>query len=530
MKPGVLVSFPANTWKRDIMAEYQTLGALLERHAATYAEKTYLYWKDEEVSYAEFNRRVNQVANGLLAAGVHQGEKVALLLANCPEFLYAFFACARVGAVVVPVNPQLKAEEVQYILNNCEAGVLLAAPQFASLIGAIASHCPALRTTWYTGVQNDGSRRVFDEFWQQPSTAPETRIAPTDALSIIYTSGTTGQPKGVLLSHTNYDYDSDTFAEACQATELDRLLCILPLFHVNAQVASMLCSLRCGASLVLLEGFSPREFLPALARYKVSSFSGVPTVYSILNNLPDAEAYDLSSLRVCICGAAPMPVEVFNEFERKYKAFLLEGYGLSEGTCVSTLNPLDGRPRKIGSIGVALRGQEIKIVDDQDHEVPVGQIGEIAIRGPNVMQGYYRNEEATRMTLRNGWLHTGDLGRVDDEGYFSITGRKKEMIIRGGENIYPREVEEVLYRHPAVQEAAVVGLPDPIWGEEVAAFLILRTGYKCSPEEVITYCKEHLANYKCPRIVQYVDSFPKTAMGKIQKNRLVESKARDETR
>ena len=354
------------------MTEYHTLGALLERRAVTYAEKTYLYWKDEEASYADFNRRVNQVANGFLAAGVRQGEKVALLLANCPEFLYAFFACARVGAVVVPVNPQLKAEEVQYILDNCEAGALLAAPQFASLIGAIASHCPALRTTWYTGVQNDGSRRVFDEFWQQPSTAPETRIAPTDALSIIYTSGTTGQPKGVLLSHTNYDYDSDTFAEACQATELDRLLCILPLFHVNAQVASMLCSLRCGASLVLLEGFSPREFLPALARYKVSSFSGVPTVYSILNNLPDAEAYDLGSLRVCICGAAPMPVEVFNEFERKYKAFLLEGYGLSEGTCVSTLNPLDGRPRKIGSIGVALRGQEIKIVDDQDHEVPGG--------------------------------------------------------------------------------------------------------------------------------------------------------------
>jgi long-chain acyl-CoA synthetase len=250
-------------------------------------------------------------------------------------------------------------------------------------------------------------------------------------------------------------------------------------------------------------------------------FSAVPTIYAILNGLPDAEQYDLSNLRACICGAAPMPVEVLTAFERTYKAFVLEGYGLSEGTCASSLNPLDGRPRKIGSVGVPLPGQELRIVADGGHALPPGQVGEITLRGPNVMQGYYRNPAATAATVRDGWLHTGDLGSFDAEGYLFIVGRKKEMIIRGGENIYPKEVEEVLYRHAAIQEAAVVGLPDPVWGEEVAAFLVLRPGHALEAEDVIAYCKQHLADYKCPKVVRFVDEFPKTATGKIQKAKLV---------
>ncbi|MFQ6618919.1 MAG: class I adenylate-forming enzyme family protein, partial [Fidelibacterota bacterium] len=246
-----------------------------------------------------------------------------------------------------------------------------------------------------------------------------------------------------------------------------------------------------------------------------------PTVYAILLNLPDAEKYDLSSLRICICGAAPMPVEVFRKFEEKFKAFILEGYGLSEGTCVSSVNPLDGT-RKIGSIGLPIPEQEMKIFDDQDRELPQGEIGEIVIRGENVMVGYYKNPEATAETLRNGWLHTGDLGYVDEEGYFYIVGRKKEMIIRGGENIYPKEIEEVLYRHPKIAEAAVVGLPDKIWGEEVSAFIVLKLGESLSEEEVIAYCKEHLADYKCPQKVMFTGVFPKTATGKIQKGKLRE--------
>lgn len=511
------------------MTGNQTLGTLLEQQAAHYASKTFLYWQDEEVSYAGFNLRVNQVANELRQAGVTYGEKVALLLPNCPEFIYTFFACARLGAIAVPINPRLKSEEAQYILENSESVALVADVEFASMIEAIRTSCPQLRWQWYVGAASENGTGGFKDFWNQPGVAPGSiQVVPGDILSVIYTSGTTGKPKGVLLSHSNYLYDSEAYAQACQVSERDRQMCILPLFHVNAQVASMLAALQCGASLILMEGFSPREFLPALARYQATSFSGVPTVYSILNSLQDADQYDLSSLRVCICGAAPMPVEVFNEFERKYKAFILEGYGLSEGTCVSTLNPLDGRPRKIGSIGLPLPGQDVRIFDNNDQEVRRGQIGEIVVRGPNVMQGYYHDGEATQAILKDGWLHTGDLGSVDEDGYFYIVGRKKEMIIRGGENIYPKEIEEVLYRYEAVQEAAVVGLPDPTWGEEVAAFLVLREGHEFSPEEVIAYCKVHLADYKCPRIVRYVKGFSKTATGKIQKNKIIEDTLRNE--
>lgn len=503
------------------MAEDQTLRELLAHQAEHYVDKTFLYWKEDEVSYADFNARVNQVANMLQSAGVAHGEKVALLLPNCPEFLYTFFACTKLGAIAVPINPKLKGDEIQYILENSESAALIATNEFVLMLATCAIQCPELRVTWYVG-EGDGSPN-FAECWQQPTSTPEANVTRDDILSIIYTSGTTGRPKGVLLSHSNYVYDAEAYAQACQVTEGDRQMCILPLFHVNAQVASVLAALLRGGSLILMEGFSPREFLPALARYHATSFSGVPTVYSILNNLPDADQYDLSSLRVCICGAAPMPVEVFNEFERKYKAFILEGYGLSEGTCVSTLNPLDGRPRKIGSIGLPLASQEVRIFDDNDQQLPIGQVGEIVVRGPNVMQGYFHNEEATQDTLKNGWLHTGDLGSIDEDGYFYIVGRKKEMIIRGGENIYPKEIEEVLYRHPAVQEAAVVGLPHPIWGEEVAAFLVLRENLSFPPEEVIAYCKVHLADYKCPRVVHYMKDFAKTATGKIQKNKIVEA-------
>jgi long-chain acyl-CoA synthetase len=503
------------------MFEYMTLGARLEQSAAAHSHKTFLYWKDEQVSFADFNCRMNQVAHGLRALGVMHGQKVALLLKNCPEFLYSFCACNKLGAVVVPINPLLKGEEVQYILDNSQSVALIAGAEFAPMVREIRANCPHLREVRFVGATPEGES-AFDEFWHMPETAPDAQVSPDDIASIIYTSGTTGKPKGVLLSHANYDYDVWATIEGARYTESDRMLCMLPLFHVNAQVVSLLPALRQGASFILLEGFSARDFLPTVARYRATTFSSVPTIYAILNNRPEATEYDLSSLRVCICGAAPLPLEVYNEFERKFNAFMLEGYGLSEATCSVTLNPIDGR-RKIGSIGVPLPGQQVKIFDDHDVEKPAGHVGEIVVRGSNVMQGYYGNPEATRATIRNGWLHTGDLGTIDDEGYLYIVGRKKEMIIRGGENIYPKEIEEVLYHHPAILEAAVVGLPHPIWGEEVVAVLVLREGQRVSEQDVIDYCKQHLADYKCPRQVRLVESFPKTATGKIQKRELVKT-------
>jgi long-chain acyl-CoA synthetase len=308
-----------------------------------------------------------------------------------------------------------------------------------------------------------------------------------------------------MLTHSNYLWDAGAIVRAARMTADDRFLCILPLFHVNAQVVTTLAPMVAGGSMVLMRKFSPIEMLETLARTGATAFSGVPTVYGILNSTPGAEKFDLSRLRFCICGAAPMPREIFEAFERKFRARIMEGYGLSEGTCASSVNPIDRR--KVGTIGLPLEGQEMKLVD-----------GEIVVRGPNVMKGYYRNPEATAESIRNGWLHTGDLGSVDADGYFTILGRKKEMINRGGEKVFPKEVEDVLHSHPAVAEAAVVGVPDPKYGEEVAAFVVRRGDL--TEADLRVWCRERLADFKLPKRIEFRDALPHTATGKVQKHLL----------
>jgi long-chain acyl-CoA synthetase len=496
----------------------QTIPALLRQRAQEYGEKTFLYFRDLEVSYRALDEVTNRVANGLSALGVQKGDKVCVLLPNGPEFVYLFLGAPKIGAVLVPVNVLLKAEEVRYIVDNSDAATIVADPRFWPLIKAIMPLCPRLKNAVVIGEPAPSGTIPFAQLLASPS-GPEVDVHPEDDMGIIYTSGTTGKPKGVVLTQKNYYVNSWQGATISNMSPDERSMCILPLFHVNGQVVTVLMPLQAGGSLVLTEGFSPKTFFEHLARYRATTFSGVPTVYSILLHLPDADRYDLSSLRLCICGAAPMPVEVCTQFEEKFHTKIIEGYGLSEGTCASTLNPVEGQ-RKVGSIGIPFPGQEIKIFDEQDRERPPGQIGEIVIRGLNLMKGYYKDPDATAETVRDGWLHTGDLGYVDEEGYFYIVGRKKEMIIRGGVNIYPKEIEEVLYRHPQVKEAAVIGLPDRIWGEEVGCCLVLKDGEVGSEEEIIAYCREHLADFKCPRQVFFVETFPKTATGKIQKHLL----------
>jgi long-chain acyl-CoA synthetase len=500
----------------------ETIPALLRQRARSTPGKTFLYYHEVEVSYSQLDDITNRVAKGLTGLGGRKGDKVCLLLPNCPEFVYLFLGVPKSGAVLVPINVLLKAEEVQYIVNDSDATTIVAEAQFLPLIEAIRPACPKVKNIVVVGEAERAGVIPFTQLLSAPVSDVEAEVNPEDEMGIIYTSGTTGKPKGVVLTQENYYANSWQGMMVAGMTADERAMCILPLFHVNGQVVTVLMPLQAGASLVLTEGFSPKTFFANLARYRATTFSGVPTVYSILLNLPDADQYDLSSLRMCICGAAPMPVEVFTQFEAKFKARIVEGYGLSEGTCASTINPLEGQ-RKIGSIGLPFPGQDVRIFDDHDCELPAGQVGEIVIRGRNVMKGYYKNPEATAETLRHGWLHTGDLGYCDEDGYFYIVGRKKEMIIRGGANIYPKEIEEVLYQHPKVREAAVIGLPDKIWGEEVGCCLVLKEGEQWSEEEVIAYCKEHLADFKCPRKVFFVDSFPKTATGKIQKHLLSEN-------
>lgn len=508
------------------MYKFKTIKELISTQGKLMADKIFMYYKDTTKTFKELDQISNKIGNGLVSLGVKKGDKAAMLIPNRPEFIYAWFGLMKIGAVMIPINTQFKPDEIKYILNNSEANTIITTGMFQETVLKIKSGAPFLKHIIVIEPKDKAGIIPFEEIISANASEPNIVVNEYDYASFIYTSGTTGYPKGVIDTHHNYIANAHQIVEAAEFTEKDRAMLILPLFHCNAQVVTVISPLYAGASFVLMEGFSPKEFLPAINKYKPSTFSGVPTVYAILNSLPDAEKYDLSSLRFVICGAAPMPVEVFNEFERKYKAFILEGYGLSEATCASIINPLKGK-RKIGSIGKPLNGQEIKILDDNNKELPQGQIGEICIKGDVVMVGYYKNPEATASAIKDGWLHTGDLGYIDEEGYFYIIGRKKEMIIRGGENIYPKEIEEVLYKHPKVLDAAVVGIPDPKWGEEVFGFIVPKQDVQITEQEMVDFLKEKIADYKIPKKFIITQAFPKTATGKIQKNRIVEQYAKE---
>lgn len=496
-----------------------TINELLSVQAQKYGTKTFLFFQDQEISYADLEKFSNQTAHDLINRGVQKGDRVGLLLVNCPEFLYTFFGIMKAGAVAVPINVLLKPPEVAYILTNAKAKGLVMGALFAAAGDYLKSHCPDLG--WIQTVKEAQPKQtVADSLKKFQESAPWINVAATDPAGVIYTSGTTGFPKGAVLTHKNYLFDVAGFAVKLMS-EKDRFLCILPLFHVNGQVITTLGPLFAGGSMILMDKFNPKEFFPTLAKHKATAFSAVPSIYAVLLNLPDSQKYDLSSLRFCVCGAAPMPVEIFEAFEKKFNAYILEGYGLSEGTCVSSVNPIDGK-RKVGSIGLPIEKQKMKVVDDNGEDLPPGKVGEIVIQGDNVMSGYYDNPDETAKALKNNWLHTGDLAYQDEDGYFFIVGRKKEMIIRGGENIYPKEIEERLYRHPALAEATVVGLPDKRWGEEVAAFVVLKEGQTASSKDLLEFCRQSLADYKCPRKFYFVNALPKTATGKVQKLKLKE--------
>ncbi|MEW5947507.1 MAG: long-chain fatty acid--CoA ligase [bacterium] len=501
----------------------ETIRGAIEKNVEERPDKPFLHFEDKTYTYERFNATANRAANAFLGLGVKKGEKVCLLLGNVPEFLFSFFGITKIGAVCGPINPACKADEVKYMLNLSDAVVLVADEAFDGMIESIRGDCPALRRVVLTCEADHATTLSFDRLIESASSEnPPVEVAPDDVAAIIYTSGTTGNPKGVLLTHANYISDSESIVRHIRMTDEDRFMCILPLFHVNGQVATTLSPLIAGGSMVLVRRFSASTFFENVDKYKPTAFSAVPTIYAILLNRPDVGDYDLSSLRFCICGAAPMPVEVFRRFEEKFNAKILEGYGLSEGTCASTVNPIGGT-RKVGSIGIPLPGQDVEIFDDGDRPLPAGERGEIVVRGPVVMKGYYKNPEATADALKNGWLHTGDIGYRDEDGYFYIVGRKKEMIIRGGENIYPKEIEEVLYKHPGIAEAAVCGVPHDFYGEEVKAFVVLKDRETMTEQEVIDWCRERLADYKCPKTAAFMKEFPKTPTGKIQKRKLVET-------
>jgi long-chain acyl-CoA synthetase len=487
----------------------QLLTDAAEKHGARPAVK----FDDQVITYDMLNESAARVAGLLRQRGMAPGDRVGLMLPNVPYFVMVYYGILRAGGVVVPMNVLLKRREVRFYLEDSQAKQLFVWHEFADSGAAGGADAGTEIITAAPG-----------EFEQLLAAAPieiaDTRRDPSDTAVIIYTSGTTGTPKGAELTHDNLlENCLRGVTELIDQTEQDVNLGALPLFHSYGQTSGMNGTMRAAGCLTLMQRFEPGKALEIIERDGVTILDGVPTIFHALLNHPERERYDVSSVRVCCSGGAPIPVEVMRAFERAFDCVILEGYGLTESTAVASFNHVD-REHKPGSIGTPIRGCDMKVVDDQDNDLPVGEVGEIVMRGCNVMKGYHNRPEATADAMKGGWLHTGDLARVDEDGYFYIVDRKKDMIIRGGYNVYPREIEEVLYEHPAVLEAAVIGVPDARFGEEVAASVVLRPGAVAGTDEIRDFVKERVAAYKYPRHIWFADALPKGATGKVLKREI----------
>jgi long-chain acyl-CoA synthetase len=490
------------------------LATTLVQASATYPDRDAVRLDEHALSYRDLDELTARAAAWLLGRGIKAGDRVGLMMPNMPEFAELYYGILRAGAIVVPMNPLLKAREVEYYLADSQAALTLAwhgvAGQAAEAAGRAGTECvviePGELATALGGCE--------------PAAAVADRT-PSDTAVILYTSGTTGQPKGAELTHDNLlrNVEVTSTTLLCLRPE-DVILGALPLFHSFGQVVGMGCAVATGACLTLLPRFDPARALEIIKRDQVTVLPGVPTMYAAILHSAGGSAGDVASLRLCVSGGAAMPVELLRGFEKEFGCMILEGYGLSETSPVASFNHPD-RARKPGTIGQAISGVDMRVQDTDGVPLPPGEIGEIAIRGHNVMKGYWRRPEETADVMADGWFRTGDLGRMDAEGYFSIVDRKKDMIIRGGLNVYPREVEEVLYEHPAVAEAAVIGVPDEILGEEVAAMVTLKPGASTRPGELRDYVKSQLAAYKYPRRVWIVSELPHGDTGKILKRAIV---------
>lgn len=495
-----------------------TLGALLARQAATHAGRACLLGDDGAVSFDALDARVRRVAEGLRAAGLRRGDALLLMVPGRLAFLEAFLGAASAGIAPVPVDPSLTDDEAAYVAGHVRARAVVLPRARVPGLPRLRVEAPRLEAAFVLDADAPGEGFLpFDALHAHDPAPHDPAVGATDLAAIVYTAGTTGRPKGALLTHANYLTTAEAFAEAAGLTASDRLLGLHPLHHAHAQVACLLAPLLRGAALALLPAFAPGPFAAALARHRVTVVAASPTVYAVLAEAPPGNGTD--ALRLALSSGAPLPAPVRGRAEQALGVPVLDAYGLTEGSGVSTLEPLDPSRRRPGSVGRPLPGQEVSVVDEGGLPVPPGQVGEVLVRGPNVLRGYHRDPEATAQVVRHGWLRTGDLGRLDAEGYLWIVGRRKALILRGGESVYPREVEEVLQRHPAVREAAVVGWPDAVWGETVAA-AIVPEGEAPTPEELRAYAARHLAPFKVPEHWRFVEALPRTPTGEVRRDLL----------
>jgi long-chain acyl-CoA synthetase len=489
------------------------LATILTDSAAKHADRPALKLDDAELTYGQLDEGSARLAALLGSKGVEPGDRVGIMLPNVPYFAVCYYGTLRAGGVVVPMNVLLKGREVGFYLSDPGAKILFAWHEFEEAAKKGADEAGVELVLVKPG---EFEKRLEE---QDPGDKAVAERDGSDTAVILYTSGTTGKPKGAELTHDNLRKNTEAAVGLFSLDDSAITLGALPLFHSFGQTCGLNATISVGGCLTLIPRFDPAKALEIIQRDKVNVFEGVPTMYSAMLHLDGRDDYDTSSLNVCASGGAAMPGETMRAFEKAFDTKILEGYGLSETSPVASFNHPD-KERKEGSIGTPIEGVEMKVVDDDGKDVDQGEVGEIVIKGHNVMKGYYGREDATAEAIKDGWFYSGDMAKVDEDGYFFIVDRKKDLIIRGGYNVYPREVEEVLYEHPAVREVAVIGMPHDDLGEEVGAAVALKDGESVSEDDIQVYVKENVASYKYPRKVWFVDDLPKGPTGKILKREI----------
>ncbi|MBD1903921.1 long-chain fatty acid--CoA ligase [Funiculus sociatus GB2-A5] len=489
----------------------------VERGHLLFSDKIALIFEEKSFTYKQLDELAGRVANGLRGLGINRGDRVALFLPNIPEFVISYLGILKIGAVVVSVNVMLKSAEVSYILNDCAAKAIITTESLTENVPS--SDLPELQHILIA--EGEANKRIslaqlIENASPEACAVEMDRHAPA---SIVYTSGTTGFPKGATLSHGNVISNMYSHNRCCGMRQDDRLLLYLPLFHCFGQNAILNAGLNVCATIILQRRFDLEQAVNTIATHKVTMFFGVPTIFIKLLNT-ETFGYNLESVRYYFSAAAPMPIEVAQTWQDKYGKVIHEGYGLTETSPCACYN--HDLKYKLGSIGAPIENVEMKIVDADGNQVLPGELGEIVIRGPNVMLGYWNRPFETQEVIKNGWFHTGDIGQMDEDGFFYIVDRLKDMVNVSGFKVYPTEVENVIYQHPAVAEVAIYGLPDALKGEIVKANIVLKAGHAITEEQIIEFCSERMAAYKIPRVVKFVDSIPKNPTGKVLKRLLRE--------
>lgn len=504
------------------------LNQILRDNIEKFGTYPVLIFEDKEYTNTYIDETSSQLAHTLMDLGIEKGDRILITMPNCPEVVIGFHGILKCGAVIVPVMPLLQAKEVNYIVNDCQPKVILTTELLLSKILEAVKDMEQPPKV-YTLDKRESSHTILDKMDSASKTPPQhIDVDEDDIAALLYTSGTTGNPKGVVLTHKNLYSNAKAAADTAKILQLKQgrvALGVLPFSHAFG-FTMMNVTMILGDKNVLLPQFEPTKVLEAIEKYKVTHTAMVPAMFHALYHHPDADKYDTSSFFAATSGSAPLPEQLAKNFQRKFSCLILEGYGLSEAAPIVTATD-PTKKLKPGSVGTPLPGIKIAVVDEEGNHLPPNEVGELIVSGPNVLKEYYGKPEETKKVVKDGWLYTGDMARIDEDGYLYIVDRKKDLIIRGGFNIYPRDLEELLVTHPDVIEAGVVGVPSPSMGEEVVAYVVKRKNSNVTEEEIIEYCQEHLAKYKTPRYVKIIGFLPKNLIGKIDKKKLREQAIKD---